>query len=123
MCVHARMCVGIVLGTCVHANDASDIQRYSHHRPAAHLAFSSLSRLITSIGLAPLPHFAFSDALSLQEHMNNLNDHDPAAIASLGHFVEFAKLHAFDAAPLIAMVLELRVPKTRASASLRTATE
>ena len=42
-------------------------------------------------GLAPLPHFAFSDALSLQEHTINLNDYDPAAIASLGHFVEFAK--------------------------------
>ena len=72
--------------------------------------------------LPPLHHFAFSNALSLQWHMINLNDHDPVAIASLAHFVEHARLQALAAASLKA-ILELRVPKIPAAASLQTATE
>ena len=60
--------------------------------------------------LPPLHHFAFSNALSLQWHMINLNDHDPAANAFLGHFFEFAIFLAFAAAPLKA-IIEHRVPK------------
>ena len=85
------------------------------------MAFLSLLSLITAA--FRLFAISLSPMRSLQGHMISLNDHDPVAIASLGHFVEFAKLHAFDAAALIAMILELRVPKITATPSLQTATE
>ena len=49
--------------------------------------------------------------------MINLNDHDPVAVASLGHFDESAKLRAFAAASLKA-ILELRIPKLRRRGAL-----
>ena len=107
MYVHAS--VFGFFGTRVHANDASEMKKDSTHTtaPAAHRAFISFHSL--SCSSPPLPHFAFSDALSLSQYMINVNDHDPAAIASRGHFVEFAKPPAFDAAPFKA-IFELRVP-------------
>ena len=49
------------------------------------------------------PRFFVINALSLHWHMINLNDHDPAAIALLDHFVEFAMFQACAAAPLKSM--------------------